>query len=181
MLAAELINICLSLKIFLVSASLAEMSLEKDKGCNHDKEHEMRNPWPLLPGPTPQCIPIALTQTTPKGQLAFLTPLPPKQGAILGALGVVYAEEIPQASFLYTALGVGCLPCTLPAGKLFPITLSTVFWSDDPEPRSKSFLALEARSEGGSWDVLWISTCRRWEAHLDEVRGFPGDAALQYH
>lgn len=117
----------------------------------------------------------------PEGAIGLPDSTPPQQGAILGALGVIYAEEIPQASFLYTALGVGCLPRTLPAGKLFPITLSTVFWSDDPEPRSKSFLALEARSEGGSWDVLWISTCRRWEAHLDEVRGFPGDAALQYH
>lgn len=42
MLAAKLINICLSLQIFLASASLAEMSLEKDEDCNHDKEHEMR-------------------------------------------------------------------------------------------------------------------------------------------
>lgn len=156
MLAAEIKNICLSLKIFLASASLAEMSLEKDEGCNHDKEHEMREkPLAPLAWSYTSVHPHYSHTNHPKGTIGLpASTLPPQQGAISGALGVVYAEEIPQASFLYTALGVGSLPCTLPAGKLFPITLSTVFWSDDPEPRTKSFLALEARSEGGSQDVL---------------------------
>lgn len=158
MLTATLISICLSLKIFLASGSPAEMSLEKDEGCNHDKEHEVREEsLAPLADPMLQCIPIFLAQTPSKGSLASLTPLPPQQGAILAALGVIChpsAEEIPQASFLSTALGVGPLPCALPAGKLFPIILSTAVWSDDPESRPKSFLGLEARSEAESWDVL---------------------------
>lgn len=42
MLAAKLINTCLSVQIFLASARLAEVNLEKDEGCNHDKECETR-------------------------------------------------------------------------------------------------------------------------------------------
>lgn len=56
----------------------------------------------------------------------------------------------------------------LPTGKLFPLTLSAVVWSDDPESGPKSSLGLKARLEAGTLDVLlralqgWISTRGGW-------------------
>lgn len=53
------------------------------------------------------------------------------------------------------------------------ITLSTAFWSDDPESRPKSFLGLEARSEAESWDVL-CKCCRTGLAPAEAVGISPG-------
>lgn len=63
-----------------------------------------------------------------------------------------------------------------------------MIWSDDPESRPKSFLGFKARSEVGTYDVQMC--CRAGLApvepggsshtHLEEVRVFPGDAALEH-